>query len=345
MLNHFKRRIESLDALRGIAALGVMLYHLLSWEFGHFNSDSFWGRIGIFGVSIFYVLSGLTLYYVYGGKNLFSGKILKKFWKRRILRIFPLLWVVSATGILLNKLEPEIWDILLNFSGLFGFFRWDTTFSTGVWSIGNELVFYSAFPIIVMLTRSKWLFSIFLGSVLALDLIFGLCLLTPRNSLLDQWHIYTNPLNQILLFSLGIAISFYLRNQRVSNIYLILILLLASIVFIYYPVQGDRINLITGPNRYLFLTLCLVIVFAVYKLNLSEKMASNYGPLRFLGDISYSIYLLHPLVYFVVSAIVKRYLHSNAIITVIASVMITLLVGFLSYRLFESFFIRMGRKK
>ena len=58
-------RIYSLDYLRGIMALLIMLYHYFSWHYSGFDSSDFMGRIGVYSVSMFYILSGLTLYVVY----------------------------------------------------------------------------------------------------------------------------------------------------------------------------------------------------------------------------------------------------------------------------------------
>lgn len=60
-----KLRLHNLDYLRGIAASVIMIYHLSSWVFGRHDVGSFLGKSGVYGVSIFYILSGLTLFYVY----------------------------------------------------------------------------------------------------------------------------------------------------------------------------------------------------------------------------------------------------------------------------------------
>ncbi|HEX6179628.1 MAG TPA: hypothetical protein VFZ47_00205, partial [Chitinophagaceae bacterium] len=53
-------RLHSLDYLRGLAAFGIMAYHFMMWTMGEMDSSRKMGRVGIYGVSIFYVLSGLT---------------------------------------------------------------------------------------------------------------------------------------------------------------------------------------------------------------------------------------------------------------------------------------------
>lgn len=110
-----------------------MIYHYLTWTLGIFSADTFMGRFGIYGVSIFYVLSGLTLYYVYYDKMKPSKEEIVSFFKKRAFRIFPLLWLVTFVAIFLSRKIPDFTNLFLNLSGLFGFIRWDKYFSPGVY--------------------------------------------------------------------------------------------------------------------------------------------------------------------------------------------------------------------
>ncbi|MCB0760440.1 MAG: acyltransferase family protein, partial [Flavobacteriales bacterium] len=74
-------RLYNLDYLRGLAAFGIMIYHYLTWTLGKFSADDFLGRLGVYGVSVFYVLSGLTLYYVYFHKMQPTRQELVSFFK------------------------------------------------------------------------------------------------------------------------------------------------------------------------------------------------------------------------------------------------------------------------
>ena len=153
-------RIASLDYLRGLMALGIMCYHYLVWSYGVYGSETILGKIGIYGVSVFYVLSGLTLYLVYQDK--LTLKTIKSFSVKRLARIYPLLWFCILLNILLLAKSYPYEKILLNITGLFGFFAVDQYIPTGAWSIGNELVFYALFPIIVIASRKfKYLVPVF----------------------------------------------------------------------------------------------------------------------------------------------------------------------------------------
>ena len=56
------KRLYNLDYLRGLAALGIMAVHLSTLADGPLSTQSFPGRYGVYGVSVFYILSGLTLF-------------------------------------------------------------------------------------------------------------------------------------------------------------------------------------------------------------------------------------------------------------------------------------------
>ncbi|QIW16213.1 hypothetical protein A4G20_07655 [Pasteurellaceae bacterium RH1A] len=75
-------RIEGLDYLRGICAFLIMIYHYLlfnSNDVSVFGADLFITKVAIYGVSIFYILSGFTLYYVYQKYNFSKLKDIKFF--------------------------------------------------------------------------------------------------------------------------------------------------------------------------------------------------------------------------------------------------------------------------
>jgi exopolysaccharide production protein ExoZ len=181
-------RLYNLDYLRGLAAFGIMIYHYLSWTLGKFSADTFMGRLGIYGVSIFYVLSGLTLYYVYYDKMKPSKEDIVSFFKKRIFRIFPLLWLVTIIAVILTRKSPDFYNLFLNLTGLFGFIKWDTYFSAGVWSIGNELVFYVFFPFFILFIKKlKPLMLVLTFVLLGLYLYFAFVKLNPDLTLSEQW--------------------------------------------------------------------------------------------------------------------------------------------------------------
>ena len=88
-----------------------MVYHYASWSGGQVSTSYLLGRMGIFGVVIFYILSGLTLTHVYGNKLEFTNNGLIIFYTKRALRIFPLLWAATFFSVVLSKHLPAPIDI------------------------------------------------------------------------------------------------------------------------------------------------------------------------------------------------------------------------------------------
>lgn len=340
------KRLFALDYLRGLAAFGIMMYHYLYWNFGKFPADTFMGRLGLYGVSIFYILSGLTLYYVYHNKMKPSNEDILSFFRKRIFRIFPLLWLVTVISIILSKKVPNLLDLFLNLSGLFGFVSWDRYFSPGVWSIGNELVFYAFFPIFILfLKKSKPALILLSLMSLGLYLYFAFVSLNPAVPLHTQWRNYINPLNQGFLFLSGFLIGHSLQNLKIKNSISITLLLCGLLFFIFYPVTGDGINLVTGTNRLIFTASSLLICVGVYKLTIKLPDFIHI-PLTFLGEASYSIYLLHPLVYTLVMNTLRIpgiYFVHTPIVSLLISVLATLILSYFVYHYFEKFFMKLGR--
>ncbi|PAU54952.1 hypothetical protein BZL41_21680 [Pseudomonas sp. PIC25] len=290
------QRILSIDYLRGLMALSVLIYHFVSWSLGVPSSDTILARLGIYAVSLFYVISGIALYQIYADTR-WSIKNIGIFAIKRFFRIAPVYWLATASIILLAviTLPPFTPDWLAYFSNfflIFGFYDPATYVPTGGWSIGNEVVFYFTFPILIILARYRWLFFSVLCLILALYAYFAFVALTPENTLAKQWATYVNPLNQLFLFALGIGAAWARRKIEITQRAAAAALIFSVFIFIMYPAKGDLITLVTGIERLVFTFCCGGACFSLLYLRPSFPNFID-KPLRFLGDTSYSIYLLH----------------------------------------------------
>lgn len=344
-----QHRLYNLDYLRGLAAFAIMIYHYSTWSFWKFPADTFMGRVGVYGVCIFYVLSGLTLYYVYYDKMNMSRRDIIAFFKKRVFRIFPLLWLVTFTAILLSRRIPDFSDLFLNLTGLFGFVKWDTYFSAGMWSIGNELVFYVFFPFFVLFAKStRPMLFILSAALFSLYLYFAFVKLDPALSMDVQWKDYINPLNQVFLFLGGFLIGLLLHNIKINNSIVVMLLLSGLAVFTFYPTTENAISIVTGANRLIFTACCFLICICFYKLTfLFPKFI--HKPLSLLGETSYSIYLLHPIVWTIVGfaskVLGKHILIIPTSVRLPLSVLLTLILSYYVYQYFEKYFMKLGKSK
>jgi peptidoglycan/LPS O-acetylase OafA/YrhL len=292
-------------------ALSVMIYHYTVWSGVALETDSLLRKLGIYAVSVFYILSGLSLAIVYGSR-ISSRSDVFAFWIRRFFRIGPLYWLAVTAVIAFAALkslatgvpfEYGIARVLLNYSLMFGFVSPTAYLSTGAWSIGNELVFYSIFPLILLFFRSS---QVAILSVLAISVsigaIFAFSWLDPSRSLISQWPGYINPFNQLFLFWSGVGIGAFCRQMRDDArcarrvgqaLSATLVVLVAG--FWVYPVDGDAIGLVTGPSRLLLSGMCIAIVLVCY-IHPANSRLPDIRAFSFLGEGCYSIYLLHPII-------------------------------------------------
>lgn len=192
----FVKRIESLDYLRGAMAVSVMLYHYLGGMQRTFDSDSLCGRLGVYAVVTFYVLSGLSLTIVYGDRFRNPADY-RAYVTKRLLRIAPLFSVVVTLVVLLGVIRNRVgldegfsinvWQLFLNYSLLFGFVKPDAYLPTGAWSIGNEMVFYAFLPILIVLGRKGRAWALGQAIVLSVPFVyFAFVAITPTATLASR---------------------------------------------------------------------------------------------------------------------------------------------------------------
>lgn len=343
-------RIYALDYLRGLAAVGVMIYHYAIWYYGVFDAGSVFSRLGIYGVSIFFIISGLSLYHTYHQSLTPAVKEVKQFFGKRIFRIFPLLWLVTILSFILFKEMPSVTNTFLYFSGLWAFFKWDAYFANGViWSVGNELVFYCFFPFILFAAnKSKLLFYTIIITAVFLFLYFTFYLLTPEKPIINQVFYYYHPLNNIFYFIGGMAIAHFTPQHTVKNRLAKLSLTGGLLLLFFFPVSGNKVMLIIGYNRLIFSLAVFMISLGAYKIRLRIPKAIH-SFLKKLGDISYSVYLLHFLVVNVVLFFTTRLNRVNIYpakpVLFTIAVITTLLISYFTFAYFEKPFIRYAKKK
>lgn len=325
-------RLHSLDYLRGLAAVSIMLFHYFSFNYGELDSGSTLGRLGIYGVSIFYILSGLTLYWNYSKKF-----HLKEFALKRIFRIFPLLWLatlIHAVLDLLSKSKINYTTLLLNLTGTFGFVAPDKYIAVGAWSIGNELVFYALFPFMLLL--KSWRLIIY-ALLFWIFLSFASIWLDPERPLYTQWLLYINPIHQSFLFMTGLVIGAYLPQWKHWYIPLIL----GVTLFIIWPASGDHINIVTGINRVIFTSCAILVCYGFY--SIKGEMPRLHKPLQILGNISYSVYFLHPIVWRVaMMAQFKTGIRLPSWLFMSINIVVSLVLSFYVYKFYEKWFMRKG---
>jgi len=295
-------RVESLDILRGLMALAVAFYHFTIWypvfQPGRFMAYTA-AKVGHYGVEGFFIISGFCFFHIYGPGS-FRGRGLMDFHIKRFLRIAPLYYLAVALNVLLgNTVGPAPTARMLaeNATLTFGLFHPNHSLVLGGWSIGIEYVFYLVFPLLAWAAcRYRPFLALAALAAILLSLPYTLWLVPEAAMAGDmKFHTYVQLANHGFLFFLGGLVAqararIPWRFTRPS--FLVLAAGLALVFSRYIRNFYDHFVVMEGPPRYAFAALCLGMVALFAFRDFPESRLKRAG--IFLGEVSYSVYLIHP---------------------------------------------------
>jgi peptidoglycan/LPS O-acetylase OafA/YrhL len=291
-------RVAAFDGLRGLCAVGVAAYHFAMWSgIAHVHS------IGAYCVYIFFVLSSASMVIAYAGK---LGVTITpfKFMLLRFARLWPLYAVVALYRTLTGGFDDPVGSLealFLNITLLFGLATPGTLpVVTGGWSIGVECVFYLAFPLLLSISEHRrarvWLMGILISS----QLVFIDHTLRGLSSTETSWSAYAHVLSFAGYFAAGLGIGWHVLERRSTwpapVAWAAAVTLTAAIAL---GSAATSIDTLRGPRG---VGLCLAaggLVLAAAELTLPAALARLS---TWLGDLSYALYLAHPVLYFLLSS-------------------------------------------
>ncbi len=150
------KQIPTLDGWRGIAILMVLADHATIAALQRYPHP--WMRIGLHGVTLFFVLSGFLI-----TSNLLAGPIdLKKFYIRRFFRLMPTAWTFLAALLLLNLsgIHCTSWREIRGCLFFYRNFQGNLGTAGHFWSLSIEEQFYLVWPALLLLfgvRRCRWI--------------------------------------------------------------------------------------------------------------------------------------------------------------------------------------------
>lgn len=295
------KRLDSIESLRGVAALMIVLFHLV--ELAHLplphGLEFVRSHFGM-GVPLFYTLSGFVLTFGYANKLSDSQSEVISFYVRRFFRIAPLFYVVLISwrglGWLLWGWSDSGQSILLNITFLFGLVPGEhESLVMAGWSIGVEMLFYLIFP--VLLTLLRGLGSTF--SALILSWFISAAVSNAFTAAGLSSYAYMNVLTQMPFFVAGMLCYrvWHARNfeqGRTGWLYLAIALLLIILMVIDNRMYLALNNLRFGALHHNIWS--IVFALLIYASCTLQLRFLTRGPLRWFGRRSFSAYLMHTLV-------------------------------------------------
>lgn len=296
---HFK----ALDGLRGIAVLIVLLCHSSNIDL-HFAPFLDFNSIGIIGVYLFFVLSAYLLdrQIALAIKNKVADlKYWFNYFLRRFFRIYPLFFASLLFNFIIYKYDKTFALPIYSWEEIFK----HMTLQVGIgvyWSIPVEFIYYFISPFILLFINRFLKWNIF---IVVITLIFGILFAEVANQMFSLEK--TSTLRFLPLFLIGTIISLVEvfsdafknlteRQSKTIGIFgiiaaLVVIFTFRSIIDLIFPDSKYRFVLSRNYILYGFLWGTLLLA-AKYSKGVIHKILS-FKPLRFIGVISFSVYLFH----------------------------------------------------
>lgn len=340
-------RVFTIDYLRGILALLIMVYHYGNWgDLFTPEASSFLTRNALYGVSLFFIISGfsLTVTYFHRFNRLDVARITDYFFKR-FARIYPLFWLIVCLFLvfvlLTGKDFPQTSQILSNLTISFAFFEGQKGLTPGSWSIGIEIVFYVLLPIVLYSLHVIRSFRLILF-IVSIGTLMYLSSYTMYNDvdIKNYWSVYLNLINHVYFFVFGMFMGVLFLEYRTlfvlkaPVIFTGIILLL--IFLLWYPIEGNIVSLLYQENRIILsLVYFLIFYFFVTLHFILDHNRLGNKLFEYLGDISYTVYLLHPLVYKYMNYFIFGKIHLAQGVKIMAMIASTLLLSGLIYKMYE----------
>ncbi len=299
--------LAPLDAFRGFAALWVFSYHtwITMQPLNNGMLSMGFVRYGQAAVPVFAVLSGLLIYRSLRGRKI-TGVLLKSYAKRRFLRIYPLYLVTMivsvAIGIAIGKgawgdgKAGLIADVFM--LRMFGFpdFCGSPPFNPPSWSLNVEMLFYIALPVWMILSRRRPGLSALAGFVLFAAA--GTTTLAKQYLLMKYFFV------GIMVCEVMESEWFAKRGNAAGGFLLAAGIALLGLNCAGMPLPDMLINSLSAKagfaakpfgNPDYTLTIgfgTALALLGVVKFRPAAVLLSLY-PFRFIGIVSYSVYLWH----------------------------------------------------
>jgi len=349
-----KKYYPALDGLRGVAILLVVFLH----NFGFMNYFFF----GWLGVDLFFVLSGFLITEILLD-TVNKPNFLRNFYIRRVLRIFPLYYLVLIICLLIlpNFLKHLnfgyytsnqfwLWTYFQNW--LFSFKEpYGDKILLHTWSLAVEEQFYLVWPATILLIKKP---KILLGLVFFVLISVGIAryaLWTFQIGDLAYSSLYTFTRIDGICIGCILALLMKINPNFLRKYTTYIVLLMAAINFAFYFLNHE--NSFTLPYLAFvgYTTFAILFGILVYEAAFGDskiiRFLFNNTILKFFGKISYGLYIYHwPIYVFLFPYFVDfMKLHStvsyrmaeigSAIIVTISAI----ILSFISYHFFEKKFL------
>lgn len=344
--------LKGLDGLRAVAALSVVIGHIELTKMNRGIDNKFhwvenWGHLGVI---LFFVLSGFLITTLLLKEKKERNSIsIKQFYVRRILRVWPLYFIILILSAILFSYQPKALTLVLCgtiFPNIAHAFQLGWAVSPQIWSIGVEEQFYLFWP---SLLRTKPVIFITICILLVVGLPIAphiLQFILNKLSYSSDSLRIVEKIFEVLTFdamAIGalLSILYFSPKKKIQN--LISRYSFSSILFVPLPF----ILWFSGFSFGFINTTIYSMLFGIMILYLISGFGASFfewKPIKYLGKISYGIYMYH---WIIMLLAFNLFSDTKLITTPIIHIIIlvtTIVIASFSFYYVEGYFLKLKRK-
>ena len=360
--------IAALDGVRGFAVLGVMATHLFAGaQLPRYINLPL--SMGVAGVDLFFVLSGFLITGILRD-SLGDARYFRKFYVRRVLRIFPLYYGLILLLLLLTRplhiaWHGVQWSLLLYLQNTHILFPSLLDFRARyinidhLWSLAVEEQFYLVWPLVLALVRSPRRLLALCAAGMVLSLGLRVCSLFLNYGF--DWMNRSTLCRADELLA-GAALAILLRGPHAERVLerakpalaISLTIALAARGLSWWIdaeiTAGWQSILLTSVDYTLVMLVATALIACCLNPASRVRSAFSWKYLRSVGKYSYGLYVLHlvflPGVTFLLLAPLRHTLHNRVLPRLLISLIVFSLSGvaaYASFHLYEKRFLRLKR--
>jgi peptidoglycan/LPS O-acetylase OafA/YrhL len=282
--------IEHLDSLRGIAVLGVVMVHSWSWFGGQLSLP--WRMMevamsGQRGVQLFFIVSAFTLFLSHDNRRT-EHRPTVNFFIRRFFRLAPMFYIAAGLSYLFLRpwFGPRRY-VVMSLLFVNGFSPWAIGYGpVGGWSVADEAIFYLCLPFLFRFIRNLRATLIVLSIAIPVLVVASRRIAVAHPSIAGFATFSGFPV-EFPVFLMGIA-GYFIWKKHLSRFSgerdLSLSLLMLAVV-LYFSLMPFH-----DAGLYATSAVCLLLLISL-SLHRWHLFVNRFT--KFLGKISYSVYLLH----------------------------------------------------
>lgn len=295
-----KNRLDFIEALRGWAALYVVVFHMVFLPNPQLLYPAWAVKFIAFGgsgVTLFFIVSAFTLTYAMRLREQEPHPV-QRFYLRRIFRIAPLFYILIFVAclryIFISHRPISLLEILLNLSFTFNFVPgYQPGLVWASWTIGVEMVFYLLFPLVYRFINSLPKAIGFFVVTLLISNLYSYLLFEYATFKNISFIIERSFLHQFPIFALGMVVFYifekFIHHRTISRWWGVGLLILSGVGFVAL-VYGFLKFLIDPLYWEAIVYSLLVLALAIFPFGLFVNRL-----FLLWGKLSYSLYLNHPL--------------------------------------------------